>query len=71
MLTQQLRELEAAGIVARTVHDKVALNVSYAVVPAERCRLEPLIQALCDWGMSWAQNTSATFDALEERSAVK
>ncbi len=70
MLTQQLRELEAAGIVARTVHNQAPPNVSYTVVATERGRLEPLVQALCDWGMSWARDTGATIDALDRQSST-
>lgn len=64
MLTQQLRELEADGIVSRTVVEQVPPKVVYDVVPAERAGLEPLLRALCDWGIARAHATGATIDAL-------
>jgi DNA-binding HxlR family transcriptional regulator len=64
MLTQQLRELETDGIVIRTVYEQVPPKVEYAIATDERPRLEPLMQALCDWGMYWVDKTGATVDAL-------
>lgn len=66
MLTQQLRELEADGIVTRTVYDQVPPKVVYDISPQERERLEVLIQPLCDWGMYWADKTGARVLALEK-----
>ena len=68
MLTQQLRELEADGIVTRTVHDQVPPKVVYAVSDRERARLQPVLDALCDWGLYWCDKTGARVLALE-RSA--
>lgn len=65
MLTQQLRELEADGIVTRTVHDQVPPKVVYDVADAERARLEALLAPLCDWGLYWADKTGARILALE------
>jgi DNA-binding HxlR family transcriptional regulator len=56
MLTQQLRELEADGIVVRTVHEQVPPRVDYAIAPGERARLQPLVDALFDWGVSWVRD---------------
>ncbi len=69
MLTQQLRELEADGIVVRTVHDQVPPRVDYAVAEGERAELEPLVQALCDWGLSWAERTGATIQVTSAGGA--
>lgn len=49
MLTKQLRELEEAGLVSRTVHPVVPPHVDYALTPVGRS-LEPVIKALHDWG---------------------
>lgn len=49
MLTQQLRELEAAGLVSRTVHPVVPPHVDYAVTPLGATAL-PAIEALRAWG---------------------
>jgi DNA-binding HxlR family transcriptional regulator len=65
MLTQQLRELEADGIITRTVFEEVPARVIYDVVPGERDRLAGLISALCDWGMYWCDKTGARVVALE------
>lgn len=64
MLTQQLRELEADGIVTRTVVDQVPPKVIYDIVPAERAGLEQLLEALCTWGIERARSTGAIIDAL-------
>ena len=65
MLTQQLRELEADGLVSRTVYDQVPPKVVYDVRRAERARLDELLQALCGWGLYWAGQTGARILALE------
>jgi DNA-binding HxlR family transcriptional regulator len=49
VLAEQLRELEADAIVARTVHPTNPPRVDYSLTPAGR-RLVPLLQELCDWG---------------------
>jgi DNA-binding HxlR family transcriptional regulator len=58
MLTQQLRELEADGLVARTVHDQVPPKVVYTLTDDGRT-LERILRALCDWGHYWARRTHA------------
>jgi DNA-binding HxlR family transcriptional regulator len=65
MLTQQLRELEADGLVSRTVYDRVPPKVVYDVQRAERARLDELLQALCGWGLYWAGRTGARILAFE------
>jgi DNA-binding HxlR family transcriptional regulator len=65
MLTQQLRELEADGLVSRTVYDQVPPKVVYDVQRAERARLDELLQALCGWGLYWAGQTGARILAFE------
>lgn len=49
MLTRQLRELEADGLVVRTVHAVVPPRVDYTL-SAEGESLRPVIDALYDWG---------------------
>ena len=52
MLIQELRELEADGLVARTVHQQVPPKVEYALVgPGEQVR--PVLQALLGWGQDY------------------
>lgn len=65
MLTQQLRELEADGIVGRTVLEQVPPHVVYDVEPVERPHLETVLAALCDWGLYWCDKTGARVVALD------
>lgn len=65
MLTQQLRELEADGIVTRTVFDQVPPKVVYDISDPERERLQQLLDALCGWGLYWCDKTGARVLALE------
>lgn len=60
MLTQQLRELERDGIVVRTDHEQVPPRVDYDIVGNERARIEPVVQALFDWGVSWTHDRGGT-----------
>jgi DNA-binding HxlR family transcriptional regulator len=54
MLTRQLRELESAGLLVRTVHAEVPPRVEYALT-AEGETLRPVILALREWGRSYLQ----------------
>lgn len=65
MLTQHLREMEADGVVTRTVVDQVPPKVIYRVADEEREELEGLIRALCDWGIYWCRKTGATVAAVD------
>jgi DNA-binding HxlR family transcriptional regulator len=49
MLTQQLRELEADGIVERKVYATVPPKVEYSLTEYGRS-LKRALRALCDWG---------------------
>jgi DNA-binding HxlR family transcriptional regulator len=51
MLTQHLRELEADGLVSRTVHAVVPPHVEYALTPLGRS-LTPVLDAMAAWGMA-------------------
>jgi DNA-binding HxlR family transcriptional regulator len=62
MLTQQLRELEADGLVARAVHDRVPPKVVYSLTREGRT-LEPILRALCEWGHYWARRTHAEINS--------
>jgi DNA-binding HxlR family transcriptional regulator len=58
MLAQQLRELEADGIVARKVFAAVPPKVEYSLTPYGRS-LKRALQAICDWGVSHMAKTGA------------
>jgi DNA-binding HxlR family transcriptional regulator len=49
MLTRQLRELEADGIVKRRVYREVPPRVEYSLTPMGR-GLMPILEELRDWG---------------------
>ncbi|QPH53596.1 winged helix-turn-helix transcriptional regulator [Pontivivens ytuae] len=49
MLTQSLRELEADGIVIRTIHAPMPPHVDYRLTDLGRT-LIPLLDAMAEWG---------------------
>jgi DNA-binding HxlR family transcriptional regulator len=49
MLTQQLRELERDGIVARKVYHQVPPKVEYSLTALGQT-LRPVMAELCEWG---------------------
>lgn len=49
LLTRQLRELEADGLVLRTVYPEVPPRVDYSMTPLGRS-LEPVLAELRSWG---------------------
>ncbi|AWN47376.1 transcriptional regulator [Methylobacterium terrae] len=57
MLTNQLRELEADGLVHRTVYAEVPPRVEYRLTARGRT-LEPVIRALKAWGDAHAMPAS-------------
>lgn len=50
MLTQQLRELEADGIVHRQVYAEVPPRVEYSLTPYGKS-LTPLLNEMASWGL--------------------
>lgn len=54
-LTLQLRSLENDGLVQRTVYAEVPPRVEYSLTPLG-ASMEPIIQALYDWGTMYKQN---------------
>lgn len=56
MLTTQLRELEADGIVSRTVYAEVPPRVEYALTEYA-ATLEPVLRALAAWGSAHMERT--------------
>jgi DNA-binding HxlR family transcriptional regulator len=66
MLTLELRKLEDAGVIRRTVHPGYPLRVDYALTPAGS-RLTPLIDALGAW---WEDRAAPKSPAKSPLSAV-
>ena len=58
MLTLQLRELEEAGIVQRTVYAEVPPRVDYALTELGRS-LQPVLIAMRNWGQEYSQRFDA------------
>ncbi len=52
MLTQQLRELEADGLVIRTVYPVVPPKTEYSLSDFGKT-LIPVLDALCNWGTDY------------------
>jgi len=50
MLTQQLREMEADGIIHRQVYPQVPPKVEYSLTPLGES-LDPVLQAMHQWGL--------------------
>ncbi len=65
MLTQQLRELEQAGLITRTVHPVVPPHVDYAITDLGRTAL-PAIEILRTWGASYRAAREAVLPLTAE-----
>jgi DNA-binding HxlR family transcriptional regulator len=59
MLTLQLRELEADGLVKRTVYPEVPPRVEYTLTAYGKT-LEPILVAMRAWGKSYAARVEKT-----------
>ena len=56
VLTAQLREMEASGLLTRTVYAEVPPRVEYTLTPLGYS-LKPILDAMWDWGEKYkAQN---------------
>lgn len=69
MLTKQLRDLEAGGLVNRIVYAEVPPRVEYELTEAGRS-LEPILHALKDWGETHAMKLITERIAREESDAA-
>ncbi|GIW06705.1 MAG: transcriptional regulator [Dehalococcoidia bacterium] len=52
MLSERLKELEAAGIVVRTVYPETPVRVEYRLTPKGQA-LAGVVQAISDWSLEW------------------
>lgn len=69
MLTRDLRDLEAAGVVAREIFPEVPPRVVYSLTAAGE-RLLPIIDALGDWWEAHARDRDARAQAAPSASAI-
>lgn len=58
MLTQQLRELEASGLIKRFIYTQIPPKVEYSLTPNGQSLL-PILDTLCQWGQNYAQTMEA------------
>jgi DNA-binding HxlR family transcriptional regulator len=69
MLTQQLRELEEATLVVRTVYPVVPPKVEYALSDLGRS-IKPILEAMFDWGAEYLKaNGKESNCSMTARSA--
>lgn len=52
MLTSQLRELEADGIITRTIYAEIPPHVEYHLTEDGRSLL-PIVHQMREWGVAW------------------
>jgi len=69
MITLQLRELEADGIVARTVFPEVPPKVEYALTDLGQS-LAPLLLSMRDWGERLQRSDVAAAKGIAETATV-
>jgi DNA-binding HxlR family transcriptional regulator len=69
MLTRQLRELEAAGLIHREVYAQVPLRVEYSLTKLGRS-LEPVIRSLWNWGNGYLEGRRTASSPGIESSAL-
>ena len=55
MLTQQLRELEEAGLLIRKVYAVVPPKVEYSLTPLGTS-LRPILESMYEWGSQYLLN---------------
>ncbi|MCM3703738.1 MULTISPECIES: winged helix-turn-helix transcriptional regulator [Paenibacillus] len=65
MLTQQLRELEADGIIRRIVYHEIPPRVEYELSEYGQS-LRGILDALCAWGEQHIHKVYGSYEVLEE-----
>lgn len=66
MLTLQLRELEAFGIVQRTVYPEVPPKVEYSLTKLG-LSLEPVLQTMLDWSEKYLQQEGKQLSEVDSK----
>ena len=65
MLTQQLREMEAHGVVDRLVYAQVPPKVEYSLTPLGES-LWPVLMAMHEWGLTQSGTDRSAIDRKHE-----
>jgi DNA-binding HxlR family transcriptional regulator len=60
MLAERLRELEAEGIVTRTVVPEMPVRIEYTLTPKGQA-LSGVIESVVTWLMDWTEEPAAPF----------
>ena len=63
MLTQELRDLEETGLVARKVYPVVPPKVEYSLTQTG-WSLKPLLEQMCEWGLEYRKNRGEAIEAM-------
>jgi DNA-binding HxlR family transcriptional regulator len=58
MLTQQLREMEADGLLDRKVYPQIPPKVEYSLTPLGES-LKPILEAMHDWGEQFLERVNS------------
>ncbi len=61
MLTNQLRELEADGVIHREVYREVPPKVEYSLTEFGKS-LSPIVEQMCEWGIRYENHMSSNID---------
>jgi len=59
LLSQRLRELEAAGVVTRTVHPETPVRIEYQLTEKGR-ELQRIVEDLGEWAERWSPGDSCS-----------
>jgi DNA-binding HxlR family transcriptional regulator len=62
LLSERLRELEAAGIVTRSVFPEVPVRIEYALTEKGR-ELEAIVAGISGWADRWGNSAAASLPA--------
>lgn len=68
MLTQQLRQLEADGLIQRTQYPEVPPRVEYSLSEYGK-GLKEMLERFCEWGEAHARRASITIVEMDGSSA--